>query len=397
MLTASEIYLVALIAIFGIPYVVWRFFKTDNYAPLFVVQIVCGVLLGPGILGKVAPSLHAEVFTSDTIKMLTGIALWAVVLFVFTAGVEIDLSSAWRYRSETVSTAALAMFVPLALGAVAAVALYPLDGWHGPNASNWQFSLAIGMSCAVTALPILMLLLEKLGILKEDLGIRCLRYASFDDIAIWVALALILLDWNRIIRQGAFIVVYLGAAWLLRRLVHRIPPSERIYVALLWLLVCAFGADWAGLHYMVGGFLAGLVLDRQWINEEGLVQFRKYVLLLMMPIFFLITGLKTDWELGGLSVIGVGVLLFMVQAFGKVLGLSLAGRLLKWPSGQGVTLGWLLQTKGLIEIIFATILMDRGVISSGMFTAILIMAILSTMATFPITRRRRLVEGHHID
>jgi len=108
------------------------------------------------------------------------------------------------------------------------------------------------------------------------------------------------------------------------------------------------------------------------------------VLLIVMPVFFLSTGLRTQWDLGGYSVFFVGGLLLLVSVGGKLAGVHLAGRVLKWKEGEASIIGWLLQSKGLIEIIFANILLDKGIITNGTFTALLLMAVGSTMLTVPI-------------
>lgn len=119
----TEIYLIALLIIFAVPWLVWRVGRTDYWAPLVVVQIIGGILLGPGVLGAAFPDYYAFVFRPDVITALNGVAWWAVMLFVWVAGIELDLSAAWRHRRETSITAGLALGAPLALG-VAAAAFY---------------------------------------------------------------------------------------------------------------------------------------------------------------------------------------------------------------------------------------------------------------------------------
>jgi Kef-type K+ transport system membrane component KefB len=244
------------------------------------------------------------------------------------------------------------------------------------------------MACAVTALPILILFLEKLDILRRPLGQRVLRYASLDDVAIWAVLALILMDWTRVGRQFAFMVAFALAALALRAVMRALPQRDRWYVSLIWLAACGFAADWAGLHYMVGAFLAGVVIDSHWFERDKLDSLRHNVLLVIMPVFFLSTGLRTNWEMGGTAVfIAAGVLL-IASVGGKLAGVHLAGRLLRWPPGEATVIGWLLQTKALIMIIFANILLDKHVISSETFTALLLMAVMSTMLTIPMVTPR---------
>ena len=388
-MNTTEVYLIALTIIFAAPWLVWRVLNTEHWMPLVVVQIVGGILLGPGVLGAAYPKYYAFVFKPEVIGALNGVAWWAVMLFVWVAGLELDLKLAWERRAESGITAACALLFPMALGcAAAAILLASGPGWIGDKGSTWQIIVGIGMACAVTALPILALLMEKLGILREPLGQRILRYASLDDVAIWGVLALILLDFERIERQGIFLVGFAVAAFLIRKLMERLKEADRWYVGLIWLAIVGFGADWSGLHYMVGAFLAGVVLDAKWFGHEAMDRFRNTVLLTIMPVFFLSTGLRTQWDAGGLAVFGAAALLLAASVSGKLLGIHIAGRLLGWRPGEASIIGWLLQTKALIEIIFANVLLDKGIISNAAFTALLLMAVTSTMLTVPMVTPR---------
>ena len=385
-MTTTEIFLIALLIIFSVPWLIWRLFRTDHYAPLVVVQIITGILLGPGVLGAAFPDYYSFVFSSPVVSALNGIAWWAVMIFVWIAGIELDLKQAWAKRAETGTTAALALIVPLAFGSLAAMLLLTTPGWAGPQGQPWQVILGIGMACAVTALPILVLLMEKLDILRQPLGQRVLRYASLDDIAIWGVLALILLDWERLGRQGAFLIAFTAATWAVRTLMRRVPETDRWYIGLIWLAACGLAADWAGLHFMVGAFLSGAVLDNDWFDRKQMDQFRDHILLAVMPVFFLSTGLKTEWGVGGLMVFGAAALLLVASVAGKLLGVHIAGRILKWDRGEASIIGWLLQTKALIMIIFANILLDKQIITNTTFTALLLMAVASTMLTTPFVK-----------
>jgi Kef-type K+ transport system membrane component KefB len=381
--STTETFLIAMILIFATPYLLWRLGRTDYYAPLVVVQIIVGIILGPGVLGALYPAFHATVFTPPVIQALSGIAWWGVMLFVWIAGIELDLGQAWQHRRESTITAALAMGTPLVLGSAVAVVLAHLNGWMGSAARPWQFILGTGMACAVTALPVLILLLEKLEILRRPLGQRILRYASLDDIAIWGVLALILMDWQRVGWQAGFVLGFAVAAYLFRKLMARLAESDRWYVGMVWLALCGFAADRSGLHFMVGAFLSGAVIDTHWFNQKQMDRLRGNVLLIVMPVYFLSTGLRTNWTLGGSAVFAVAAVLLAVSVGGKLLGIRLAGRILKWSAGETSIVGWLLQTKGLIMIVFVNILLDKNLITGGTFTALLLMSIGSTMLTIP--------------
>jgi Kef-type K+ transport system membrane component KefB len=380
----TEIYLLAMILIFTVPYLFWRLFRTDFFAPLVVVQIITGILLGPGILGAIYPDYYSFIFNPTVIQSLNGVAWWAVSLFVFIAGIELDLTKAWKYRRESGITAGLALGMPLLLGSAAGALLILHQGWIGPQAKDWQFILGIGMSCAVTALPILILLMEKMELLRQPIGQRILRYASLDDIAIWAVLALILLDWDRVGRQAMFLASFGFVTFFFRKLMVRIPEPDRWYVSLIWLGCIAFAADWAGLHFMVGAFLAGAVVDSAWFDQKKMDMLRHHVLLVMMPVFFLSTGLKTQWALGGETVFIAAAVMLVAAVAGKLIGVQIAGKILKWEEGEPSIIGWFLQTKALIMIIFANVLLDKQIITSETFTALLLMAVVSTMLTVPM-------------
>jgi Kef-type K+ transport system membrane component KefB len=383
-MSTTELFLIAMLVVLTLPYLVWRVGGTDHFVPLVVVQIVAGVLLGPSVLGKAFPSNHALVFTPAVIHSLNGIAWWGVMLFVWLAGIELDLGAAWRHRRESATTAALSLGVPLAAGTVVGVGMCGMPGWMGPAAQSWQFVAGIGMSCAVTALPILILLMEKLEILRQPLGQRILRYASLDDIAIWGVLATILMDWERVGRQAMFLVGFALATLAFRRLMAALREADRWHVGISWLVIVALGADWSGLHFMVGAFLAGSVIDAHWFPTQRLDELRHVLLLILMPVFFLSTGLKTTFDIGGWAVFVSAFALLVAAIAGKLAGVALAARLLGWRPGEATIIGWLLQTKALIMIIFANVLLDKQLITNDTFTALLLMAIGSTMLTVPM-------------
>jgi Kef-type K+ transport system membrane component KefB len=192
------------------------------------------------------------------------------------------------------------------------------------------------------------------------------------------------MDWERVGKQVGFLALFAVAALAFRKLMRTIPPRDRWYVGFIWLIACAFGADWSGLHYMVGAFLAGAVTDAEVFEQKDVDAMRHNVLMVLMPVFFLSTGLRTNWSVGGYPVFLAAGALLLAAVVGKLLGLQLAGRILKWPKGEASIIGWLLQTKALIMIIFVNVLLDKQIITSESFTALLLMAVASTMLTIPM-------------
>jgi len=387
-LSTADAFLLVMWVIFTVPYLAWRLLRTDYFAPLVVVQIVIGILLGPAIAGRLFPGLHDAIFTGPVLQFLGGIAAWGVAVFVWCAGIELDVRQAWANRRECVITAGFALAVPLLFGMVVTGVLASGTRWIGPEASGWQFVTGVGMACAVSALPVLIMLLEKLSILRAPIGQRLLRYASLDDIVIWIVLALILMDVHRIGLQVAFVAAFGICSLGYRRLMPRLDAADRWYVGVIWMLLSAFAAEWFGLHFMIGAFLAGAVTDAEWFEERRRTEIRFGVLLLLMPVYFLVTGLRTDWGVDSAAVMLVAAALLAVAVLGKLLGVWIAGRILRWPAGDASLVGWMLQTKGLIMIVFTSVLLDKRLISQETFTALLMMAVVSTILTVPMASRK---------
>lgn len=397
----TEHFLLAVAVVYTLPYLFWRLCNTDFFAPLVVVQMLFGVLAGPSIFGRLAPEGYHQIFTPEVSTSLNGVSWLATLIFVWIAGVELDQRQAWTYRGETIVVAVLSMSVPLIMGASFAYLLCDDPGWIGPEVHKSQFAIGVGMACSVTALPILIMFLERMNLLKHPLGQRVLRYASLDDLMIWVVLALALMDVSRIGKQSLFLVCFSVACVGFRRLLLHLSPRDRWYLGLIWVTVCAFAADFAELHFVIGAFLAGVVLDSTFLGESRLVALRENILMLLMPIFFLNSGLKTRWDLGGYEVFWVGISLLIVSVAGKMIGVRLAGMRLGWKSNEASFLGWVLQTKGPYTIIFANILLEDAIITHKAYTSIVLMAILSTMLTFPMVQPKlRRILAHpaeHLD
>lgn len=219
---------------FCAPYPHWRKIRTEYVAPSVVIQILTGIALGPGVFGTWQPEVFHLAFNPEAIQLLNGIAMWAVMILVWTAGIELNLHGVWRTRGQSITVASLLLVAPLLFGPFVALGLLQWDDWKGAGARDWQFVLGIGIACAVPALPIFMLLLEKLGILKTALGQRVLPYYSLDEIAIWATLALILMDWRRLGMQMLFLLGFTIASFCCGRgLMARVPERERLYITLI--------------------------------------------------------------------------------------------------------------------------------------------------------------------
>lgn len=387
-ISQSESFLIAMLIIFGAPFLIWRYLKTDYFMPIVVVQIVIGVIFGPSLLGSYFTDANRAVFSRETLQGLNGISSWAVLIFVFVSGIELDLKDALQNKLDNGITVALALSVPLLLGVIVGTSLLSYSGWIGVGVHHWQFVLSIGMCTSITALPVLIIFLDKLGLLRQSIGQRVLRYASIDDILIWVVLAIVLMDVGHFENQLIFFAGLSIASILYRKAMSAISEADRWCYAIIWAIVVALASERVGLHFMAGAFIAGAITDSRWFDQKTLDFLRLQVLLILMPVYFFCTGLKVTWSTGGWSVIIVAVILLFATVVGKLIATHLAGKILKWKTGESSIIGWLLQSKSLMTIIFTNILLDRGIITGNMFSALLIMSAISTVLTMPIVSRK---------
>ena len=321
-----------------------------------------------------------------SIGQFNGIAQSAVMIFVWMAGIELDIREAWQRRRETAVTAGLALSVPLLFGCGASVSAFGIERWLDRSQGHtWQFIVGIGMACAVTSLPILILFMEKLEILREPIGQRILRYASLDDIAIWGVLSLILLDWSRVQRQLSFLILFALAAYLVRKLMRVIPARDRWFSRAHLAGRRRLRGRLVGpaLHGRRVPFRRGARLRYAGPEASGSIPLLRACLRSCRSTFFQ-PACAPRWQVGGLVVFGAAAVLLVASVGGKLIGIRIAGKILKWEKGEASIIGWLLQTKALIMIIFVNILLDKHIITSETFTATLLMAVASTMLTVPL-------------
>lgn len=388
-LSYTESLIFVLLLIFSIPYILWMLTNKKDYLPLVVIQIIVGILLGPTIFGKLFPEEHQAIFNPNVIVTLNGIASWSIMLFVWIAGIELDINEAWKEKGETILVSSFALLIPFSLSSVFSSFLFHFipGNWIGLQGNYWQVIFSIGISCSITALPILVLFLDNLQILRTNFGQRILRYASLDDIVVWGVLALILIDFEQIIKQLTFLFFFILSVFIVRKILYSANMENRWFISLIWLISCSFFSNWAGLHYMVGAFLSGFILDKQWFDSKTLDNFRDIILLIIMPIFFLSTGLRINWNIGNMNILYIGLLLLAISIFSKILAIKVVGKILRWPIEEIYIIGWLLQTKALIMIVFAKVLLDKEIITLDLFSALMVVAIFSTVLSMPMVRR----------
>lgn len=389
MLSFIDSYLAAILVIMIVPYALWRLLRTDNYVPLVIMQIIIGILIWPALLWGMYPDIYSRIFTKDVLFSLQWVAILWVLHFVWSTGLEIDFSAFKKNKLDTLVTSFSAFIVPFIFWClISYIFLQYNPTWKGEAFQVWQFVVAGWLTVSVTAIPILWLFLEKFQILHKELWQKIMRYASLDDFYIWVILAIILLKVDIIVAQLLFILGFVFCSFFIRKIILSLPSSDRIFVAIIWLYGVSFFSEFCWLGYILWAFIAWVVLDKNLFLEDQIENLRKISLLVLMPIFFMLTGLKTTFAVGSYTLIIVAMIYTLVSVFWRIYGIYIASKILKWKTNDVYTIGTLLQTKGLIEVIFITVLLHEGIISSDFFTAMLIMAILSTCLTQPMLWNR---------
>lgn len=371
------------------PWALWRLAGFHHIAPLAVLQIIVGVLLGPSVFGAIAPAAQAAMFPAESVIRIGAIAQIAVVLYSFVTGMHLD--SALVRATNGIGIVALGSFVlPMAAGTLGAAGFAHLYPQAAPAQGDMlAFSLACGLLVSVTALPVLAALLKEKGLLFTPFGQRALGLAAINDAFMWICVALLLVLFA-VGGEGAtlsLLPVYaaglIGVAWLLRRFAK---PEN---IAGTTVLMCAFAplsawvADHAGLGYVVGAFAAGVIVPAS-LRAHLVSKLEWPALFLLMPFFFMATGLRVDARLLSAEFAGMVAALTLFAMLTKIGGTALAARLAGQGWREGIAIGIALQTKGLMEVLVATILVDRGIIGEAMFGPLVLMALLCTMATAPL-------------
>ena len=366
--------------------------------PRVVGEIVAGLLLGPSLLGLVAPGVSASLFPLDSLSYLNTLSQIGLVLFMFVIGAELDLGELRRTGRTAVLVSNAGIAVPFLLGAVLAVVLHrdlsPADVPAG------QFALFVGTAMSVTAFPVLARILAESRLLGTRVGTVAIACAAVDDVAAWCLLAGVVLL-VKAAPGGTPLVATLGGALVFvllmlavaRPLLARIRwiGGERTALTrdrLATLVVLAFASAWIterlGLHAVFGAFLAGCVLPRDRRLTRALANGLDGAIILLLPLFFAQTGLRTSVRLLDRAALWIVCLVIILAAVaGKFGGAALASRLAGLPWREAVALGALMNTRGLMELVILNVGLDVGVITPTLFSMMVLMALATTCMTTP--------------
>jgi Kef-type K+ transport system membrane component KefB len=367
--------------------------------PRVMGAIVAGILLGPTLFGALAPNLQADLFSAHVLPALGIVANLGLIVYVFLIGIEID-EHALRGRAGGVVVTALAAFVvPLLLGSASALLVYEL---LSPDIAFAPFALFLGISMSITAFPVLARILEERKLLGGAIGTTALAAAAIDDLLGWLLITLATalavsggtagdvlptLGWTLL-----FAVVVFGVVRPLLRRAAAIYERSRagVWVAavLIGALIAAYVTEKIGIALIIGAVAVGAAMPkRSALTEDVRASSETFVVLLLLPLFFAYTGLRTDvTALGQTQLWLLAGLLLAIAITGKLGAVAVFGRMSGMSWRLSGTLGALMNTRGLTELIVLNLALEIGVISEALFTALVLMALVTTFMTVPLLR-----------
>jgi Kef-type K+ transport system membrane component KefB len=368
--------------------------------PPVIGEIVAGLMLGPSLLGAVAPAAYLLIFPASVMPFVGIVAQLGVVLYMFLVGLELNPEHLKGQVHATVAISHASIVLPFVLGATLALYLYPMFSTSDVPFSS--FALFLGTAMSITALPVLARILSDLGLTRTPAGVVALTCAAVDDVTAWCLLAVVV----GVIQAAAgsslivtvltfvFIGVMFGivapaAARLTRASADRDPSRGLVSMTILALLVAALVAEAIGVHALFGAFLLGAVIPHDSRLAKNMIGSLEYVVtILLLPAYFAFTGIRTEIGLlSGPSAWFACALVVFVATAGKVVGTLLAGRATGMAWRDAAAVAALMNTRGLMQLIVLNVGLDLGVISPTVFTMMVLMALVTTMATAPVVRR----------
>jgi K+:H+ antiporter len=365
--------------------------------PTVVGQIMAGILLGASLLGRLPGHLTSHLFRPAVLTTMTALAQVAVVLFMFAVGYELDRTSLHGRRRAALLVAVGALVVPMGLGSGVALIFHRQLATLGQPTSSRSFVLYLGVATAITALPVLAAVVRERGIAGTVAGVTATTAAGLMDVAAWLVLAAVLVTaagrpgrpWplTLVLTSGFGLVMLLAVRPALRWWFSR--PRAVLSSKLPVALVLALGSAWVttllGLHPVFGGFLAGLTMPgTNGRPDADVLRPMEEIGGLLLPLFFVVTGLSLN--VGSLDGTAVGMLavICVVACAGKLGPGYLASRMGGLPPREAATVAALVNTRGLTELIVLNVGLSAGLISTRLFSVLVLMALLMTMLTVPL-------------
>lgn len=367
--------------------------------PLVIGEIIAGIMLGPSLFGLIAPDLAATIFPTETIPYLDVLAQIGLIFFMFLIGLELNPKYLKGQLDKAILISHVSILVPFALGSILAILLYPLV--VSQQVSFTAFSLFLGAAMSITAFPVLARIITENNLQKSKLGTLALACAAVDDVTAWclLAVAIAVTRTNSVVGAIPTIVealIYIAfmmvvVRWILQKLeIYYQRKGTLTPLALAWIymgvVVSALITELIGIHLIFGAFLIGAVMPKnEGLVEEIAEKTEDFVLIFLLPVFFAYSGLKTEIGLLNRPVLWLLCLAVLTVAIvGKYIGTYLAARVSGVEHRDASALGWLMNTRGLTELIVLNIGLKFGVISPLLFTMLVIMALVTTFMTSPL-------------
>lgn len=367
--------------------------------PLAVAEMIAGILLGPSLLGWLAPDASAALFPPASLGTLHLVGQLGLVLFMFVVGLELELDLLKDHRRASFLISLGGIATPFCLGLALGYFLYPT--LSSPDVSRIAFSAFIGIALSVTAFPVLARILKEQRLHATEIGAITTAAAAINDVAAWSLLAFVVAIARASDLDSAFVTLALTSAFLgvmfgivrplAARLANRLPDGgavtqNLIVLATMAALVSSWITELIGIHALFGAFVVGAIVPR----ERGLARamasrLEDLVVLVWLPVFFASTGLRT--QIGLLSSGHQWMLCALVIAVacaGKIGGAGLSARLLGFSWRDAGTIGLLMNTRGLMELVVLAIGLDLGILSPLTFSIMVLMAVTTTFMTVPL-------------
>jgi Kef-type K+ transport system membrane component KefB len=379
--------------------------------PAVIGEMIAGILLGPSLLGWLWPACFQLVFPPASLGTLRMLSQIGVCLFMFVIGMELDVAQLKQQARTAVFVSQVSILFPYLLGVLTALWLFP--SLAAPGTTFLAFALFIGISMSITAFPVLARILEERGLTKTALGSTALACAATDDVTAWTVLAFVV----AIVKAGglatamlSIVLVLLFVAVMLfwikpgmpRWLDYLAPapqgPDATVMAAVVvFLFACAFVTDMIGIHALFGAFLAGVAMPSHGEFRDSLrVRLEHFSSVFLLPLFFAFTGLRT--QIGLLQEPAAWLIclaLISVATVGKLGGSMLAARMTGIDWLDSFSLGALMNTRGLVELIALNIGYDLGILSPPIFTMLVLMALVTTGMTGPLLGLSKHLRARH--
>jgi Kef-type K+ transport system membrane component KefB len=368
--------------------------------PRVMGEVLGGILLGPTAFGAIDPGLQARLFASDIVPFIGVAANLGLIFYMFLIGLEVDFEQLRGRVGTTLAISNSGLAIPMMLGMAIALPLYSL---LAPGKRFLAFALFMGVSMSVTAFPVLARIISERRMIKRPVGSLALSAAAVDDVSAWFLIALA----TAIAGAGTSLVVLrtlgetalfaLVMAFAVRPLVARAAvaydeagrvPGNWLVIIFAGVLAAAIVTDKIGVAVIIGAFAMGLVMPRHaGLSHEVTKRVEDFVLVILLPLFFAYTGLRTDiGVLGRPTLLLITIGLTALAIAGKFGGTVLAARWMRLPWRESAVLGTLMNTRGLTELIVLNVALDQGVMSSALFSALVVMALVTTLMTGPLMR-----------